>query len=160
MTPTPTRRRKNNLPTILAAIAAVSILFIGAAIIAWQIGWVKGGTTPAAATSPTLAHLSERATCILLIPTLTDAQAEIKALTDKPDGSTINFDRVETLIAHLATLERNAPAHMRDDIAAQAQPLKDIQAVKQGTSLNQTLHLGARNDAGFRLLTRCAEYAS
>lgn len=66
MTPTPAatyRTRKRG--RTLAAIAATSILAIGAVILAWQFGWAAGGTaTPAASNSASVLAAEKQLECI------------------------------------------------------------------------------------------------
>lgn len=157
MTEAPAARR----PRLIAAIAATSALAIIAIALAFSLGWTKADTPTTANSSPSPSPspkgLGEEATCVLLLPTLKDVQVQVQAIVDKPDGTTVDFARVGTLIKDLETIRQVAPADMSTDINAQAAPLTAlIEASRGGKS---TIPLEEFRASGFRLVGRCAPYA-
>jgi hypothetical protein len=136
------------------AIIATSTLAIGGLTLAWTFHWAN--TSAPATTSSTKNGVGEHGTCVLLVPTLRDAQIQVLSIVDHPDGSALDRARLATLLDDFITIKDIAPAHMADDIAAQHET---IRLVNLADGKKRTIDLEPFRASGLRLAARCAPYA-
>lgn len=120
------------------------------------------GAMPASWSSPSPAvviPLSEEAACYALVPLIGDALEDVDAVMAKPDGSTVDWQRLDRTIAGLQAAAASAPSDMRSDVESHLAPLVQLRGLREGTSTGQSLALGGYRDAALRLLGRCEQYA-
>lgn len=102
--------------------------------------------------------LTEQAACKLLIPVLRDAVDLVLALSNHPDGSTVDRAKLDGTMSALVAIHRAAPEDMRDDITNQVHVLEAIDLAMDGH--NQTIDNTAMKASGIALATRCRKWAT
>lgn len=109
--------------------------------------------------SPSLKVLDVKGTCVLLVPVAQDGANAVLALAAKPDGSTIDWAKVQKTHDDLRLIAEVAAPELRDDIGQQAALLSQLLSMKK-TGTNMTLDLDDFRTSGLRIGARCAEFAS
>jgi len=151
--PRKTARRRRIWPVLLGL--AISFALLGAVGVAVMLGWrVASDPQPAAAR----VAMDEAGTCALLIPALSDVTDDILAVVKYPDGSTVDWARVEKTIGDLKTIRDVAPEHMSKDIDNQIGPMENLLARHNGTAPNGDLVLEDLRASGLVLGGRCLKY--
>jgi hypothetical protein len=102
--------------------------------------------------------LDEESACVALVPVLQDAATAILAISDHPDGSTVDRDKLDAAIAALQKIKPEVPASMRGQVDDQIGPLVALQTIFR-TGQNQQLDLQAFRTSGTALGTTCLKYA-
>ncbi len=121
------------------------------------------GTAPPATapmpSTPSLKVLDVRGTCVLLVPVATDGANAVKDLAAAPDGSKVDWPKVQKTHDDLKLIAEVAAPELRDDIGQQAALLSQLLSMKR-TGTNMTLNLNDFRTSGLRIGARCAEFAS
>lgn len=145
-----------------AVLAGLAVVLIGGGL--W-VGVNAARNDAAAAmpkapkSSPSVFPMSEETACYAVVPLIGDALKDVNAITAKPDGSTVDWDRLDDTIAGLQGAQSAAPADMRSDIEDHLAPLIELRGIHEGTSTGSALELGGYREAALRLLERCKPYA-
>lgn len=154
MTETQQQRSMPRRAITVAVVAVVVFGLIAAGAVFALMREPDGTDVAAASPTPGPSRLDAVATCALLVPTLDDAATEVLALADKIDGSTVNWDRVDTTIADLRTIKGVAPVDWGYDIELQMVPLRQMLQIKRGLG-PATLELADFRASGLRLAGLC-----
>lgn len=158
--PEPPKRRRKELTIALAAG-----IVLGVAVAGVYFGVRLFNREPAAASPPpqvampsmpSFKVLDVPATCVLLIPPAKDAAEAVTALAKKPDGSTVDWVKVEKAVRDLNLTKEVAAPELRDDIGQQAALLSQLLAMKR-TGTNMTLDLNDFRASGLRIGARCGQ---
>lgn len=136
--------------SLLLAAAAVAVIFINGR------APVVAGPSP----TPSLARLDKQATCVLLIPALTDAVRQVTAIAEKPDGTTVNWERVKTLIMDLKLLRDTGAPEFSEEIGQHVPTLQQMLDLYMGLDVSSMLSLDTFRASGMRLTAQCAQYAT
>lgn len=105
-----------------------------------------------------LKALDVPATCAALVPVATDSANAVRALADRPDGSTVDWSLVQKTHDELNLIAEVAAPELRDDITQQAALLGQLLVMKR-TGNNMTLNLEDFRASGLRIGLRCKPYA-
>ncbi|MEU3458058.1 hypothetical protein ABZ671_31385 [Micromonospora sp. NPDC006766] len=114
--------------------------------------------SPSPTQSPTAFRVGEQAACIELFPHLQAAADLVTAISKKPDGSTVDQDKLDSTIAALDHVIDVAPVDMVPALQEQVGPLRDLQAIFN-TGQNRKLNFENFRSSGIDLVTRCGKHA-
>lgn len=147
---------------MFAALGVIAVVLISGALwVSITVARHDAAAAKPSATKPqaSVFPMSEETACYALVPLIGDALKDVNAITAKPDGSTVDWDRLDDTIAGLQGAQSAAPADMRSDIEAHLAPLIELRGIHEGTSTGSALELGGYREAALRLLERCKPYA-
>lgn len=115
-------------------------------------------TAPASSAPSTAGSaLDEESACVALVPVLQDGATAILAISQQPDGSTVDQVKLGETIRALQGLQLQVPESMRQDVGDQIDALVALQHVLS-TGQNQQLDFQAFRTSGLALGTTCLKY--
>lgn len=154
----PKQQRKGSKTT---GIVVASLVLAAAAVAVILLNGAKNtGGQAASSPAPSLARLSKQETCVLLIPTMTAAAKQVTAIVTQPDGTTVDWERVNTLIRDLQMLRDTGAPELTPDIDQHIPALRQMHDLHLGLEVSTLLNLDGFRSSGLRLAGQCSSYAT
>lgn len=157
--PAPELKRRKELLILLAGLVlgvAAAGIYFGARLLNREPDAVPQVPMPS---GPNFKVLDVPATCVLLIPIAKDGADAVTAMVQHPDGSTVDWAKVDKAIRDLNLTKEVAAPELHDDIGQQAATLSQLASMRK-TGVNMTLDLTAFRSSGLRIGARCGQYAN
>lgn len=136
----------------VAVVVVIAAFGLAGCSSAAQAPAVAPASTPTAGSA-----LDEESACVALIPVLQDGATAILAISQQPDGSTVDQVKLGETIRALQGLQLKVPESMRQDVGDQIDALVALRHVLS-TAQNQQLDFQAFRTSGLTLGATCLKY--
>lgn len=149
------------MPSLIlaGAITFAALVMLTVALITNPSGGGDRAVLPAiAATTPAV---DVRGACAVLIPLMTSSTKIVRDVIDHPDGSTVDWAKLDRVIGDLQAIRPISPTELRGDVQSQIDPLFELQQRHNGTwAGTDTMDLSDYRSSGLRISAWCAQYVS
>lgn len=151
-------RKRHVTNWVIAAAVLISVSLMVAASIFWGPG---RGDVAAPQVPQATGTIDVKGACAVLVPVLTTAADIVVGLSESPDGSRVDWDKLDATIRNLQAIQRITPVDLDRDIESQIDPLVELKQRHDGAlAATGTMDFTEFRASGLRIAARCAQFAS